>query len=301
MQTRTLADIVGRIQALAGKDNFDTQETARVLSLINARWFRAYTASEYWPRYITVGEPRYISPVTKAIGFSQDSAVFVSGAGTEDVNGVYQPTGTQNGRTLYSLGGNLESVTIYWTGSVWRISSDVTGTLVYYVSDNVLSPWLGTWTAVSGASPVAVVAESARADIDSFMRITTGSPQEASSSYTAREIDFFVSNHGAHPTSAGSESFTQLFVTYKKEWGGPYAEDSVAVPIEFFEYIAHGAFSDWLRSSGQSIPQAQAEDAVAQEMLNYELVKSQSRANAQISGPRFSTYISNQSRNNFSY
>jgi len=298
MQVRTYADILDRIEALAGKDSFVSAEQTRILSLVNARWFRAYRASEYWPRYIYVGEARYVDPDTGAIPFTQSSAVLVSGAGTGDVNGFYQPAGTLNTKTLYYLNGDTSSVAIFYTGSNWRIASDVSSTIVYYDDGGGGHPWLNSWTAVTGMAPVPTVAESSRADIDSFMRLTTAAPYGAEPA-TGYEVDFYVTNNGAIPASTPPDPYTQLFVTHKAEWGGPFAASTTEVPIEFFEYIAHGAFADWLRSSGQSIPQAQAENAVAQEMLNYELLKSQSRANAQVNNQRFSTYISNQSRSGF--
>lgn len=300
MQVRTYADVLDRIEALSGKDTFTSAEQTRLLSLVNARWFRAYRASEYWPRYIYVGESRAVDPDTGAIPFSQGSALIVSGAGLDDVNGTYQPIGTENGEPVFYLNGDTTGefpTKMVFSGANWVLYYN-NGDM--YSTTGDLDPWAETWNVGDGASPAPSVTESPRADIDSFMRLSSAAPYGANPA-TGYEVDFYVTNNGAIPLVTPQVPFTQLFVTHKAEWGGPYAANTTAVPIEFFEYIAHGAFSDWLRSTGQSLPQAQAEDGAAQEMLNYELLKSQSRANAQVNNQRFSTYISNQARSASSY
>jgi hypothetical protein len=295
MQVRTYSDILDRLEALCGKDTFTSQEQARILSLVNARWFKAYTACEYWPRYSYVGEARYVDPTTGAVSFTQASVVKVSGAGTNDVDGTYQPTGTLNSKTLYYLDGDTNSLALFWTGSIWRIANDVSSTIVYYATAGGTDPWDGTWSAITGVSPVPVVAEGTRAEIDAFTRISTAHPFGGPESY-GYDVDFHVTQNGAIPLATPSTPYTQLFVTYRSTWGGPYAANATTVPIEFFEYIAHGVYADWLRSTGQNTPQAESEDATAQQMLNYEMIKSQVQANGQIARQRFSTYISSQSR-----
>lgn len=294
MQVRTYSDVLDRLEALCGKDTFTVGEQTRLLSLVNARWFKAYMSCEFWPRYSYVGEARFVNPTTGAVPFTQASVADVSLAGS-DVNGTYQPTGTLNSKTLYYLNGDTGSIALFWTGTIWRIASDVSSTIIYYATAGGTNPWNGTWSAITGDSPVPTVAEGTRAEIDAFTRISTGAPYGAPTNY-GFDCDFHVTVNGAIPLATPSVAYTQLYVTYRSTWGGPYAANATTVPIEFFEYIAHGTYADWLRSIGQNAPQAQAEDAVATEMLTYEMMKSQVQANAQVSRDRFQTYISNQSR-----
>ena len=48
-------------------------------------------------------------------------AVFVSGAGTEEVNGLFSPDGTINSRTKYTNA--ITSASFVWNGSEYRIGA----------------------------------------------------------------------------------------------------------------------------------------------------------------------------------
>lgn len=289
---RTYADLLDRIEALAGKDSFTANEQTRILSLVNARLYSAYRRCDYWPRYFYVSEARFCDADT--VAYTQASAVLVADAGTTDVNGYYQPVSTLNSKTLYYLGGDVDSIALFWTGTEWRIASDTSSTIQYYDDNGGVSPWSGTWQASSGGTaPAPAVTEDTRANIDTFFRLFTGPMYGTSPS--GYELDFYVDDDGAHTTST-TTSYDQLYVTYKAPWDGPYAADSASIPLEFFEYAAHGVLSDWLRSAGQW-DQARAEGAEAESMLNFELMRKQVQYNAQMYAPRYQTYISKQSRN----
>ena len=285
---RTYADLLDRIEALAGKDSFTTNEQTRLLSLVNARLYSAYRRCDYWPRYLTVGESRVMTD--GIIPFTQGSAVVVSGAGTTDADGTYQPVGTFGGKAIYYLNGDTESYSIVW-GTFWTlISPDATD---LYQDDGGTDPWDGTWSLLDGESPAPTFTESTRANIDTFLRVYTGTVYGAQQ--TGAELDFYVDSDGAHMTNAVSD-YNLLYVGYKAIWDGPYAANSTAIPYEWFEYAAHGAFADWLRSTG-NFAQAGSEDAVAESLLNSELMRAQVRYNSQIYATRYSTYVSRQSRN----
>jgi len=55
MQTRTYADLYDLIQALCGV-TFATIEEARIRALVNRRASKAYKASNYWTRFLLIGE-----------------------------------------------------------------------------------------------------------------------------------------------------------------------------------------------------------------------------------------------------
>jgi hypothetical protein len=61
MQTRTYAQLLNTIEALAGVDSFDpSSEVTKILSFVNRRAFSAYSACSVWPRFIIVGEERTV-------------------------------------------------------------------------------------------------------------------------------------------------------------------------------------------------------------------------------------------------
>lgn len=60
MQTRTYSDLFDLIQSLFGSD-FATVEATRIRSLVNSRANKAYLASNYWPRFLKVGEERTVA------------------------------------------------------------------------------------------------------------------------------------------------------------------------------------------------------------------------------------------------
>lgn len=60
MQTRSYTDLYALIQSLFGA-NFASVEATRINSLVNRRATLAYQATEYWPRFLKVGEERTIT------------------------------------------------------------------------------------------------------------------------------------------------------------------------------------------------------------------------------------------------
>lgn len=290
MTNRTYAELLDRIEALAGKDSFTSNEQTRILSLANARLYAAYRRSDYWPRYLTIGEARFVTDNT--VPFAQESAVIVADAGTTDANGVYQPLVTQvSGSRKWYLNGDITSYYIS------EISGEFTlyppSGLSLYQSDAGAEPWSVTWSLSSGTAPAPTSTQGTRANVDTFLRLYSGvvyGPNE-----NGYELDMFVDNDGAHPTNTSTE-WDQLYCTYKKVWDGPYLANSTAIPQEFFEFTAVGVLSDWMRSNG-NFSDARFAAAEADELLNAELVSKQVQYNAQVYAPRYNTYISRQSRN----
>ena len=74
-----------------------------------------------------------------------------------------------------------------------------------------------------------------------------------------------------------------------------YYNSAVEVPGEFFNYIAHAVYADFLRVQNRQ-EQALAEEQVAQTYLALELEKIDIRSNNNTINKRFSTYVNRQSR-----
>jgi len=106
---------------------------------------------------------------TSAFGPSASSApalidaVFVSGAGTENANGLSSPDGTSGGRTKYT---NANSVSFVWDSSEYYIRASGGGGDIYYFSTNSpANPWSGTYiTAGDGSDPAPTVRQGTTAD-----------------------------------------------------------------------------------------------------------------------------------------
>ena len=60
MQTRTYAELLSLIQSLSGVV-FATLELGRIKALINRRALRAYRSTNYWPRFLKIGEERVVT------------------------------------------------------------------------------------------------------------------------------------------------------------------------------------------------------------------------------------------------
>ena len=92
------------------------------------------------------------------------------------------------------------------------------------------------------------------------------------------------------------------FVTYKKEladlpttWNLTGEKTTQEIPLEFFYYVAHATYADFLRMDGQH-DKAMAEEQVANKYLATELEKTDQIMNNNTVKKRFNTYVSNQSR-----
>jgi hypothetical protein len=185
MQTRTYADLFALIQALCGVV-FASIETGRIKALINRRAQRAYRSSNYWTRFLKIGEERVVT---------------------------------------------------------------------------------------SGVMPYT---EAGLSSVDTFLRIFKQAPYIASS---VQEFDFTVTADGA-ALVAGDLNPSTAFVTYKAQFTDTYgpglpdglSTDVPSVPAEWFQYLAHGTYADYLRAEGQQEKAALA-DQEAEALLTEELIR----------------------------
>jgi hypothetical protein len=285
MQTDTYANLLIRIQALAGVDAFATSELTLINSLINRRGYQAYRASDLWARFLKVGQARpgplnvipfsytandgnrTISSATRSgttvtVNLSADiDGDFVSGqfltmagmSGTVEPDGSYQVTITDDNSFTYELDTTNTATETYTLSTATAQPDDID-------------------------------------DVDSFIRVFSARPGVTDS---VGEYEFWVESDGCHVVnnSSGAAGF---WVTYKKEWDGDYSTSNTAVPLEFFNYIAHAAYADFLRLNEQTA-KAQLEESIAEQYLAIELDRPQNLGNANMVG-KISTHTSRQSR-----
>ncbi len=149
------------------------------------------------------------------------------------------------------------------------------------------------------ASSVVAFTQSSKDDIAEFIRIHRTQPFLRNS---ALEFDFFVQSDGANILNLTTADASSAFVTYKKEladipstWDLDGDKSTQEIPLEFFYYVAHSVYADFLRMDGQH-DKALAEEQVAQVYLANELDKTDQIMNNNTVKKRFNTYVSNQSR-----
>jgi hypothetical protein len=234
MQTRTYADLFALIQALCGVV-FASIETGRIKALINRRAQRAYRSSNYWTRFLKIGEERYLSsdPIA-ATAIVADSGYFIATVGDTDF-------------TL--IGSSANTV-----GEYFVATGAGTGT--------------GTARQALGYVPYS---ETGKSSVDTFLRFFKQAPYIASS---VQEFDFTVTAEGA-TLVAGDLNPSTAFLTYKAQFADTYGDgagETSSVPAEWFQYLAHGTYADYLRAEGQQEKAALA-DQEAEALLTEELIR----------------------------
>jgi hypothetical protein len=234
-----------------------------------------------------------------AIGTKTSSAIF-------NTTVIYKRTSTSqweieaNGSVLINSDGTTS--VIAGTGSTVLVEADT----VKKDNPSEVSTWTLTDTLVSG-TPLVVdkqmipYAQTGRDTIGSFNRIHR---KKAFFNQSAIEYEFFVDFSGANILNITSTTDNSAFVTYKKEFTpfsvtgtavSDFTGSTVEVPAEFFAYIAHATYADFLRMDGQT-DKAFAEESTASVALALELEKVDIISNNNTVNKRFSTYVNRQSR-----
>jgi hypothetical protein len=304
MQTRLYSDLYGLIQALCGVA-FSIADSIRIKSLINRRAQIAYRASNYWTRFLKIGEERYCTPAPVAattttagngyfietvgstdyslIGTSS-SAVFTGSISTTTLTVTTMSSGTISvGDFITGSGLTTGGVQITalgtGTGGVGTYTINPTQTTlasrtfksfsvgVYFVATGIGT---GTGTVRLAASTIPYT-ETGLSSVDTFLRVFKQAPYAASS---VQEFDYTVTSSGAKLVS-GDLNPLKAFVTYKAQFTDIYGDNTGEVsdiPAEWFQYLAHGTYADYLRAEGQQEKAALA-DQEAEALLTEELIR----------------------------
>jgi hypothetical protein len=143
------------------------------------------------------------------------------------------------------------------------------------------------------SSPASTIpyAEAGKNTIYEWIRIHRTQPFLRQS---ALEFDFYVDSNGAHILNLTTADASSAFVTYKKELE-QFTASSTNIPGEWFAFMAHTAYADFLRMDGQH-DKALTEEQVAQGYIAMELEKVDNMMNNNTALKRFSTYINRQAR-----
>jgi hypothetical protein len=316
MQTRTYGDLFKLIQSLAGVGSFAPTEADDVANLINRRFLQAFNESPIWPRYFVPSEKRDILALTLSGATASTST---------SVNQNYKLLGanTTGGLSVYQ-GVTTNTIIIYNTGTAWRVDTAASATEqtdgTFTVSagtqqfieadtnkkDNItdvvtFTPRAGTDSLLVEGKNLIPYTQTGKTNIGSFNRIFR---KQAFLNQSAIEYEFFVDFTGANILNIASTNDNSAFVSYKKEFTpftvtgtavSDFTGSTVEVPAEFFAYLAHATYADFLRMDGQT-DKAFAEENTASVALALELEKIDIISNNNTVNKRFSTYVNRQSR-----
>lgn len=247
MILRKNQDLFNLIKALAGVNQFTTNEVTNLVDLTNRRLTTAYDSSPMWTRYVVASEERDLIVLR------------VSGAGGTDatlVNGDYKLNGTHNGASLAVDGSNLylgaiagasvdgtvvtgavayerlsDGAWVFATGASITSNADGTktltnaGTVRFLETDSPTKAFpfeVNTFQAQSGVGSTGTLAvseqqfipyeQTSENTIASFIRIHR---KRAFLNDSSTEYEFFVDADGAHILNS-STTDGKAFVTYKK-------------------------------------------------------------------------------------
>jgi len=316
MQTRTYGDLFKLIQSLAGVGSFAPTEADDIANLINRRFLQAFNESPIWPRYFVPSEKRDILSLTLSGATSSTDTT---------VNQNYKLLGanTTGGLNVYQ-GAATTTVIVYNTGTAWRVDTAASateqadgtftvsgGTQQFIEADTIkkdnitdvstFTPRAGTDSLLVEGKNLIPYAQTGKATIGSFNRIFR---KQAFLNSSAHEYEFFVDFTGANILNVVSTTDNAAFISYKKEFTpfsvtgtavSDFTGSTVEVPAEFFSYIAHATYADFLRMDGQT-DKAFAEESTASVALALELEKVDIISNNNTVNKRFSTYVNRQSR-----
>lgn len=287
MQNKTYSDLLALVQALAGVDMFTTQEQSKVLAMANRRLYQAYNMSPTWPRYIIGAQVRPASD--SLISRSYDATAGVESVTTATRSGLQVTIVCSTGISFVegmnvTVSGLSGTVSPNGTFSVTGVST-TTNTNDTFTYDVASGTGTETYTGTGTVTPVAIP------DIGTFSRVWDSNPLGTTYS---NEYEFYVDADGAHVINNAS-GLNGFWVSFKKEWDGPYASTATDIPLEFFYYAAHATYADFLRMDGQ-VDKAMAEENAANTYIMLELEKAESQRNNNALYRRISTYNSRQSR-----
>jgi len=281
MTTIPYSDLLAQVEALAGA-TLATPERNRVKIFANRRARYAHRECDFWPHLLYVGEERIVSDagllpiqqtglqdIDKIIRIHAEDP-FKSQAVYEyteyyEANGGIQITGytaSEWPRSNYTVSGsinpNLSGFYEYsYTDSIgndyYANSSNSTFELIgsYSLSDEVINRWLLIDSNFDGWQSELGVTTPDEATTWANLGGSTGTPE-----------------FERHPLYSA-------FITYLAKIPSTYGDgdsEESDVPEPWFEYMAQGAYADWLRSDGQT-EKAMAEEAIAVGLLNQQLEK----------------------------
>ncbi len=328
MQTRDYKDLFRLTSSMIGTGGeLSADEQTQVSNFINRRFQQAFDESPVWPRYLVSSEKREIysyniSGITngqhtqmnqnyKLIGLNSGRNIADDADIGKSATNVYQG-GSTDTTFIYKNTSNAwviaTSISSFEVGADGTISLESAGTVKFTEADTVKKDLIQdvvTWTENDNSLGPPIISlknlipytETGKNSIGDFNRIHR---RAAFLNDSSLEYEFFVDFDGANILNIANSTDDKAFVSYKKQFT-PYTVTSdfynstAEVPAEFFNYIAHAVYADFLRVQNRQ-QEALAEEQVAQTYLTLELEKIDILSNNNTINKRFSTYVNRQAR-----
>ncbi len=262
------------------------------------------SSSEVNGNYILIGQDKGDSGAVAGTNVYYNPAV---GTKTSDVSNstvIYKKSSTNRWQIegTSNIGINADGTVSVQAGQGLAVTLLVEADSVKKDNPYEVVAWTLTTAKVSG-TPLIVdeqlipYAQTGKDTIGDFNRIHR---KRAFQNNSSMEYDFFVDFNGANILNIANSTDNEAFVSYKKQFTpftvtSDYYNSTVEVPGEFFNYIAHAVYADFLRVQNRQ-QEAIAEEQVAQTYLALELEKIDIRSNNNTINKRFSTYVNRQSR-----
>ena len=140
-----------------------------------------------------------------------------------------------------------------------------------YRSSNYWTRFLKIGEERAVSSSVIPYSEGSLSSIDTFLRVYKQAPYIASS---VQEYDIMVTSAGA-TLVCGDLNPSEAYVTYKAQLVDTYGDgggEQAAIPAEWYQYMAHGTYADYLRAEGQQEKSVIA-DQEAEMLLQDEMIR----------------------------
>ena len=148
------------------------------------------------------------------------------------------------------------------------------------------------------ANSIVPFTQSSKTTIGEFLRIHREEPFLRNSTI---DFEFFVESDGAHVINLTASDATSVYVTYRQpitlltDLDTDGSNSRTEVPQEYFYFMAHATYADFLRMDGQH-SKAAFEEEIAKQYLAESLDNPQQVYNNNTVGHRIKTYVSQQSR-----
>ena len=302
-QTDTYANLILLIGARMGA-SFGDVELARIKALINSRARLAVRESDYWDNFLVIGEERAVDGSTNVVPYT--GAVYDVSSASDPYAGPVdrflrihkvKPWDTRSSQEYEFAGVGAGARLIsyadsYGLSAAISAATATSGTVVVRTASTMVDYYVGGGIQVEGCDTDVV-------DINGTHTVTAVSTAAYTAGYT--EVTYSITDTTNNTFSiSGDETMKtpSVFCTYKKRLATAYGDgvgESTSVPIEWFEYIAHGVFADMLRSDHQ-YEAAAMEDRSAVFALELELERLDAQHAIQTVGQSIFTHLSEQGR-----
>lgn len=331
MLLRSNQDLFNTIKALAGVNDFTTEETANLVDLANRRLSMAYNTSPMWDRYVVVSEERNISSfILEGLSIPSYNTAYTKYGKYESTTGVFTDFFVPNnsidigsnfqflrnssgkwawGTSAYSKDPSTDIITLTGVGTAFATQQDTD----VYESPLDVKNW-GSLNNISGF--LKLTARQLVTYNEAFEELTSGATRVAKNTIqdfirihrtqsflnrSATEFNFYVDALGANILNNTANEST-VYVTYKK----PIQDQTTGliissltsgteIPTEFFNYTAHATYADFLRMDGQhdkaAFEEQKAELFLATELERIDIINNNNSLNH-----KFSTYVNTSSR-----